>query len=402
MMAQQARPAARQQDSTAVALRLLPPPNYHGTAQSWRVLCETIWPAAKSAESIMLAVSYCAARHLDPFKRPVHIVPVYNSSLRREVETVWPGINELLTTAARSKAFAGVDEPEWGPEETHTFKGTDREGQPVSTTVTFREWCSVKVWRQVGGERRSFSQPVYWMEAYGRQAFRSELPNNMWEKRPRGQLHKCALAASLRLGFPEDVNEYAAEEMEGREIEAGGVTIEHRVDHEESTPTDRDRQADQVYPPSPPGDATPGRALLEEQNASRWIKNVQTLLAGVATEAAFHEIASHARVRKALEKAPALIRQNINDWLREAHERVVEPKVPIGDDPPPPSDDDWPDDPIRELLAEIEAMNADELDTLTVSASWKVKTRDLFPPDMDRINEAIALRKAVLKGGTTQ
>jgi hypothetical protein len=48
----------------------------------------------------------------------------------------------------------------------------------------------------------------------------------MWLKRPRGQLHKVAKAASLRAAFPEE-GEYVAEEMEGKEIDAGGIVIEH-------------------------------------------------------------------------------------------------------------------------------------------------------------------------------
>src|SRR5580765_6095882 len=222
--------------AVATASRI-PPANYQGTAQSWRVLTDAIWPTARSTESIQLALAYCSARKLDPFKRPVHIVPVWNSTLRREVETVWPGISELLTVASRSQQFAGVDEPREGPQETRTFTGTDREGNAISRTVTFPLWASVTVYRLVGGVRVSFTQPVYWLEAYARQGFRSEIPNDMWTKRPHGQLHKCALAAALRLGFPEDIGgDYAAEEMEGREIERGGVIIDEVAERETTPP----------------------------------------------------------------------------------------------------------------------------------------------------------------------
>jgi len=224
------------QQAVAIAPRLTPSADFKGTPGQWRVLCEAIWPNAKSADAISLAVSYCAARRLDPMKRPVHIVPMWNTALGKQVETVWPGINELLTTASRSGGFAGVDEPRWGPEQTKTFRGTkkiDNRDQAFEITLTFPVWCGVTVWRIVGGERRAFSQPVYWMEAYGRLGFGSELPNDMWSKRTRGQLHKCALAASLRLGFPEDIGgEMSAEEMEGREIDSGGFTIEGSVERD--------------------------------------------------------------------------------------------------------------------------------------------------------------------------
>jgi hypothetical protein len=51
---------------------------------------------------------------------------------------------------------------------------------------------------------------------------RSEVPTDMWVKRPHGQLLKCAKAASLRAPFPEEAD-YSAEEMEGKVIEADGM-----------------------------------------------------------------------------------------------------------------------------------------------------------------------------------
>lgn len=211
----------------------LPMPQVDGIGpDQWRVLTEAIFPSAKSADSIALAISYCRARNLDVFKRPVHIVPMWNSTLRREVETVWPGISELQVTAARTKAWAGMDEPVWGPMTTKTFKGRVKRGDEwvdATETVTFPEWCSVRVWRIVGNERCGFAEPVFWEEAYSRQG-KSDLPNAMWLKRVRGQLHKVAKAASLRAAFPEEVSDYAAEEMEGKETTGGGVVIDGHVE----------------------------------------------------------------------------------------------------------------------------------------------------------------------------
>jgi hypothetical protein len=56
-----------------VPARLPHPENALVDAAQWRVLTDAIWPAAKTAESVMLALEYCRARKLDPFKRPVHI-----------------------------------------------------------------------------------------------------------------------------------------------------------------------------------------------------------------------------------------------------------------------------------------------------------------------------------------
>jgi len=220
--------------------RIPKPPEADGLIPGgqWQVLVDAIWPSAKSAEAVMLAVNYCKARGLDPLKRPVHIVPVWNTQLRREVETVWPGISELQTTAARTHAFAGMDAPAWGPEITETFRGSvkQRDGsyRDEEMTLTFPEWCEVTVYRLVGGHRVPFVEPVYWLEAYGHRG-KSDLPNDMWARRVRGQLHKCAKAASLRVAFPEELgSDYAAEEMEGKIIDHGGALIEgHAVEHGE-------------------------------------------------------------------------------------------------------------------------------------------------------------------------
>ena len=193
------------------------------TPSTWKVLTDSIFPAAKSAEGILLAVHYCAARNLDVMKRPVHVVPMWSKALGQEVETVWPGIAEVQTTAARTGLWAGIDSPRFGPICERTFTGrVKRDGswQDLDITVAFPEWCEVTVYRIVNGQRCPFTEPVFWLEAYARLGGAySELPTDMWVKRPRGQLMKCAKAASLRAAFPEEAG-YTAEEMEGKVIEA--------------------------------------------------------------------------------------------------------------------------------------------------------------------------------------
>jgi len=202
------------------------------TAEKWRVLVETTYPSARTPEAVEMAIDYCRARNLDPFKKPVHIVPMWNSTLRKEVETIWPGINEVQITASRTNAWAGMDSPKWGPMIRRTFKGNrkvDGAWKTVSVEVHFPEWCEVTVYRIVGGQPRAFSEPVFWVEAYSTTGGKdSELPTDMWVKRPHGQLHKVAKAAALRAAFPEE-GEYTAEEMEGKVIDAGGIVIEHEA-----------------------------------------------------------------------------------------------------------------------------------------------------------------------------
>ena len=201
------------------------------------------------------------------------------------------------------------------------------------------------MYRIVGGVRVSFSSPVYWLEAYARQGFRSEVPNDMWTKRPHGQVHKCAIAATLRLGFPEDIGgDYSAEEMEGATIAGGGVTIDQDADdqnemaaafrargdalkaaHEERREAEREERVEQPPPPRPRRSPRPPHRL-DENNGTIWLRNLDGLLARAASEAEVVEIEGHPRVVASLETAPTLIVDRINKMLREAHERV-RPKV---------------------------------------------------------------------------
>jgi phage recombination protein Bet len=203
-------------------------------AGTWAVLADSIFPNAKTPEGVILAVRYCQARGLDVMKRPVHVVSMWSTALGRYVETVWPGIAEVQITAARTGLWAGLDSPRFGPELTKTFTGTvkrDDKWTDIAITVTFPEWAETTVYRMVNGVRCPFSEMVFWEETYARQG-RAEVPNEMWQKRPKGQLLKCAKAASLRAAFPEEAG-YTAEEMEGKAIEGhapvDGAVIEGEV-----------------------------------------------------------------------------------------------------------------------------------------------------------------------------
>ncbi len=204
----------------------LPPPRipYHPDikerfeidAAGWRALIDAVWPAAKTMNAVVMALSYCKARHLDPFKRPVHIVPVWSTEASAMVESVWPGIGELRTTAFRTRLYAGRDATEFGPDRAENLDGVE---------ITYPEWAQVTVYRlSPGGDRMPFPGPrVYWLETYATAKRTTTAPNSMWKKRPRGQLDKCAEAAALRAAFPEELgNDYAADEMAGQIIDHDG------------------------------------------------------------------------------------------------------------------------------------------------------------------------------------
>ncbi|WAR43361.1 phage recombination protein Bet [Methylomonas rapida] len=206
--------------------------SYGLSEQSWKVLTEVTFPTAKTPEAILMALDYCKARKLDIFKKPVHIVPMWSAGLGRNIETVWPSIMEIQTTASRTGVWAGMDRPAWGPDVTKTFTGRykddNEQWQESSITVTFPEWVAVTVYRIVGGKRCAFTEEVYWLEAYSTAGGKnSQVPTAMWIKRPKGQLAKCGKAASLRAAFPEECG-YAAEEMDGKTLDdiADGSVID--------------------------------------------------------------------------------------------------------------------------------------------------------------------------------
>src|SRR3990167_5886778 len=124
------------------------------TSQSFRVLQEAVWPGA-SERAVLLAFDYCKARQLDPFKRPVHIVKTWRGG--EEVETFWPGISEIRTTAMRTKNYAGRDETKFGTHIKKHFKGQNTKGtKTYEAEVTFPEWAQVTVYRFIEGQRCAF------------------------------------------------------------------------------------------------------------------------------------------------------------------------------------------------------------------------------------------------------
>ncbi len=222
------------------------------TDSQWRVLVDQIFPNAKTQEAVAMALGYCKTRKLDVFKRPVHIVPMYNAALKKEVETVWPGISEIRTTAARTGEYAGIDAVEYGPEVEREFIGEKDEWangrktgktEKITRKVTFPEWASVIVYRWVKGQKAAFHCRIRWTETCAMQG-KLEIPNSMWSKRPYGQIDKCVEAAALRMAFPEELgNTYAAEEMEGRTMDGRDEDAQTEPVRRPSSPPKREQQA---------------------------------------------------------------------------------------------------------------------------------------------------------------
>jgi phage recombination protein Bet len=180
------------------------------TSEQWNVLTRQLYPAAKKSDTVLLAWDYCKARKLDPMKKPVHIVPFYNSDTGEMEEQILPGINELLVTAHRTGQFVGKDPTEFGPIRKFTFKGKNETAE-----IEAPEWAKATVYKLVNGVKYPFeSDQIFFEECV---ALAKGVPNKIWRQRTRGQMGKCALAAALRVAFSEEVgSEPSAEEMEGQ------------------------------------------------------------------------------------------------------------------------------------------------------------------------------------------
>ena len=287
------------------------------TPAEWKVITEAIFPSAKTSDSVVMAIAYCQSRKLDVFKRPVHIVPIWDSKKNGYIETVWPGIGELRTTAMRTNAYAGIDKAEFGEMVTRTFEGKikKKEWVEVSKEITFPEWVRITVYKMVQGTRVAFVGPeVYWLETYGSMGA-SDVPNDMWETRACGQLIKCGEAAALRRAFPEELgNEYAAEEMEGRKYQgpenAKVINPETERPTRESVKEEMEGESPQEADSATTGEdsgaveqseAETAYCLYDEygqiQNdalsAEDWTLQIKKMIEGIALDAALKALVEH-------------------------------------------------------------------------------------------------------------
>ena len=91
---------------------------------------------------------------------------MYSAAEKRMVDTVWPSISELRTTAHRTKDYAGCDRIIWGPMVTKTFTGNveqwengSKAWKTVTKDVTFPEFGTMTMYRMVQGQRVAFHGP---------------------------------------------------------------------------------------------------------------------------------------------------------------------------------------------------------------------------------------------------
>ena len=182
-----------------------------------QVLESSFYPGA-SPESIGLVLGYCRAAGLDPMQRPVHIVPMWDSKGERYRDVVMPGIGLYRTGAARTGEYAGIGDPEFGPDVSERIGNVD---------ITYPQWARVTVKRALAnGSVVEFSAREFWRECYAAKGGKEKsiAPNAMWSRRPYGMLAKCAEAQALRKAFPELGSAPTAEEMIGQAVELEAET----------------------------------------------------------------------------------------------------------------------------------------------------------------------------------
>ena len=86
-----------------------------------------------------------------------------------------------------------------------------------SIKVSYPEWCKITARKLVQGKIVETTTIEYWKENYA--SLEGGCPNDMWMKRPHGQISKCTEAQCLRKMFPEFVPQQPTfEEMEGKEL----------------------------------------------------------------------------------------------------------------------------------------------------------------------------------------
>ena len=213
--------------NTELARALLP------RAELIAVLRTSLYPGAKP-ESIEMVIGYCIALGLDPFDKPVHIVPMkvktgvndQSDDVYEMIDVIMPGIGLYRTKAARTQQHGGTSEPEFGPvlefefiEEMWEGFGQSRKKVKRSTTIKYPEWCRVTVYRYIGGREIKYTAIEYWMENYAVVGYNGA-PNKMWRRRVYGMLAKCTEAQALRKAFPDAVGAQAT-------VDEIGETYDH-------------------------------------------------------------------------------------------------------------------------------------------------------------------------------
>jgi hypothetical protein len=154
---------------------------------------------------------------------------------------------------------------------------------------------------------------------------------------------------------------------------------------------------------------------LDEENGTLWLKNLMAGLVQAQTVAGIDLMRNHWSVKTALEKAPTLIRSQIESAFEGAYARVRgangAASTPATGGPSLPNDrafegvagadvEGGETDEFTEydaMLNEVEGFDLITLGTLPTNAEWRGRLRALLPDQIDSLNDAIARRTGTLR-----
>jgi len=180
------------------------------------VLESSLYPGA-AHDSIRMVLSWAQARGVDPMDKPCHIVPMWDSKTERMRDVIMPSVDYYRQKAESTGEYLGLSDTEYG--QTKTL-------QVGEFSIDYPEWAKVIVRRLVHGHVAEFPAKVFWLETYATKKRDTKVPNAMWQKRPFGQLEKCAEALALRRAFPKLCGGPTAEEMAGKTLDVDAIEVE--------------------------------------------------------------------------------------------------------------------------------------------------------------------------------
>ena len=117
-------------------------------------LKNSLYPGATD-ESCELVLAFCRASGMNPLLKPVHIVPMWNSKEGKSKDTIMPGIGMYRINAERSGAYAGLSEPEFGPDVNEEFPAEEYEKEmdlveEIAESVRKAEKKCEELWKLSG------------------------------------------------------------------------------------------------------------------------------------------------------------------------------------------------------------------------------------------------------------
>lgn len=221
---------------------------------TWRLYTDVYFPSAQTPEGIMLALKYIRDNDLNPMSHDVHVVPIWNSLLGKNVETIWPGISSFRKIATRTKEYLGL-RWDYGEDVVEHFQGTSGSGKYERShdfELEFPLWVECTVLRVVGDRIAEFPKRL-WFKEFVKCHAKSKIPNAMWAEKPRFMLEKVAESQALRMGFSEVGDQPSFEEMQGADQNSETDKLVVR-DSEIPNPDSEVRDAEFEEIPNPDGE----------------------------------------------------------------------------------------------------------------------------------------------------